>query len=303
MRNWSIRTRIMLGIVAVNLIGMITVMIYLHESYSGGLDVTEQKSATLGVAAWDALVDVAADEFGPITTRESAQKHVDALKSITGAEYGLLIDKTYMDEAAYASQVESAGVPNNWDERDTYVLLAATDVAVAEEMQLSAAADTIPEIGKIVGVENGACSKMCHDSVEGEGDFWGVRWSKDDKSRGHIVFPIVDEAGKAIGIVYSIDDISAAADSARKTMTNTAAVIAFGLIVATILVAVLLNALVFKRLDRMMATMEEISIRVAGGDFGAHFTPDGSTDEIGRFEQFFARFMDLVTGTLKSLVK
>jgi hypothetical protein len=35
----------MMGIVAVNLIGMITVMIYLHESYSGGLDVTEQKSA------------------------------------------------------------------------------------------------------------------------------------------------------------------------------------------------------------------------------------------------------------------
>ena len=53
----------------------------------------------------------------------------------------------------------------------------------------------------------------------------------------------------------------------------------------------------------MMSSIEEISIRVAGGDFGAHFQPDGTTDEIGRFEEFFARFMDLIAGTLKSLMK
>ena len=32
-----------------------------------------------------------------------------------------------------------------------------------------------------------------------------------------------------------------------------------------------------------------------------HFQPDGTNDEIGRFEQFFARTMDLVSSTLKSL--
>lgn len=303
MKNWSIRTRIIMGIITVNLIGMFTVWVYLHESYSGGLDVTEQKSATLGVAAWNALRGITGNNLGSITDRVGAKAHVDALKSITGAEYGLLLDKSTIDEASYASMVESESVPNNWDERDTYVLMASTDVAAAEEMQLNAAADTIPEIGKIVGVENGACSRMCHDSVEGEGDFWGVRWSKDHRSRGHIVFPIVDDAGRAIGIIYSIDDISAQADSARVTMNNTSMVITFGLIIATALVVLMLNGLVFKRLDRMMGSMEEISIRVAGGDFGAHFTPDGTTDEIGRFEQFFARFMDLVTGTLKSLTK
>lgn len=303
MRNWSIRTRIMMGIIAVNLIGLVTVLIYLHESYSGGLDVTEQKSVTLSVAAWNTLNEVSQGNLGSVTTIEGATGHVNALKGVTGAEYGLMLYKELIDEAAVRAELEAAGMAGSWDERESYVLLAATDVAAAEDMQLNASPDTIPEIGKIVGVENGACSQTCHDSVQGEGDFWGVRWSKDDRSRGHTVFPVVDDSGKAIGIVYGIDDISAQADSARESMNNTGIVIAFGLITATILVAIMLNALIFKRLDRMMASMEEISIRVAGGDFGAHFTPDTSMDEIGRFEQFFARFLDLVTGTLRSLVK
>lgn len=303
MRNWSIRTRIMLGVLLVNLIGMGVVMVYLHESYSGGLDVTEQKSATLGVSAWNTLVTVSSDEMGTITTREGAQKHVEALKAITGAQYGLLIDKTTLDEAAYASEVESAGVPNNWGERDNYVLLAATDDAASEQMQLQASPDSIPEIGKIVGVENGACSKTCHGAVGGEGDFWTVRWSEDDKSRGHVVFPVVDDEGTPIGVVYSIEDISSQANSARGTMVNTSLVIIVGLVAATLLIGLMLNALVFNRLDRMVASIEDISIRVAGGDFNAHFTPDGTGDEIGQFEEFFARFMDLMANTLKSLMK
>lgn len=303
MKNWSIRTRILLGVVLVNLIGMAVVMVYLHESYSGGLDVTEQKSATLGVSAWDALVDVGSEKLGDITTREGAQKHIDALKSITSAEYGLLIDKAVLDEAKYAAEAEAAGLPSDWNERENYVLLATTDPAVADQMQLQATPDSIPEIGKIVGVENGACSKTCHGAVGGEGDFWGVRWSQDDKSRGHVVFPVSDQNGKPIGVVYSIEDISAQADSARTTMVNTGAVIIGGLVAATIVIALLLNALVFRRLDRMMSSIQDISVRVAGGDFGAHFQPDGTSDEIGRFEEFFARFMDLMTGTLKSLMK
>ena len=303
MKNWSIRTKIITGIIIVNLLGMLTVMVYLHESYSGGLDVTEQKSVKSAVDAWSVIEELGHDYLGPETTREGALKHVEALKQITGGEYGLLIDKTMLDEAAYASEVASIGVPNNWDERETYVLVASTDEAADDDMQLQASPDSIPEIGKIVGVENGACSKTCHNSVEGSGDFWAVRWSKDSRSRGHVVFPVSNDQGKVIGIVYGIDDISDQANSARVTLTNTALVISGGLLIATVVVALLLNALVFKRLDRMMGSMEEISIRVAGGDFGAHFQPDGSNDEIGRFEQFFARFMDLVTGTLKSLVK
>ena len=106
-----------------------------------------------------------------------------------------------------------------------------------------------------------------------------------------------------MGVVYVMKDISAAANAARTSQVRTMFVIMFGLVVSTGAIALMLNALIFKRLNRMVASMEDISVRVAGGDFDAHFEPDGSNDEIGSFEQFFARFLDLVSGTLKSLVK
>ena len=43
-------------------------------------------------------------------------------------------------------------------------------------------------------------------------------------------------------------------------------------------------------------------MRVAGGDFYAKYTPSGINDEIGQFEKFFERFLDLMTATLRSLV-
>jgi len=63
----------------------------------------------------------------------------------------------------------------------------------------------------------------------------------------------------------------------------------------------MLDSWVFKRLNRMIHTMEDLSVRVAGGDFEAKFTPDGTQDEIGQFEQFFAKFLDLMTSTLRAL--
>jgi len=303
MKNMSIRTRILIGVVLVNLVGMLTVMIYLHEAYSGELDVTAIETVNVGRSTWDQLSGLAADEFGPITTAAAAQKYVDATKGVTGADVGLMIDKTALDEAAYAAEREAAGLPNNWDDRENYVLIASTDEATAEEMQLGATSDTVPEIGKLVGVENGACSRTCHGAVEGSGDFWKVRWSKDEFSRAHGVFPALDSAGKTQGVVYIVKDVSAQANGARSSQVRTMFVIMFGLVVSTVLIALMLNAFIFNRLNRMVASMEDISVRVAGGDFDARFEPDGSNDEIGRFEQFFARFLDLVSGTLKSLVK
>jgi methyl-accepting chemotaxis protein len=303
MKNVSIRTKILAGVVIVNLVGMITVMIYLHQSYSGALDVGANEATNLSLAAWQQINSLGADEIGPYTDVKSAQTYVDDMKSITGADYGLLLDKSAVTEAEYAKAREAAGLPNNWADRETYVLIASTNDDVADEMQLEAPAADLPEIGKLVGVENGACSKTCHGAVQGSGDFWKVRWSKDSVSRAHGVFPVTNQQGAAVGTVYLIKDISSDANTARTAQVRTMFVIMFGLIVSTALIAMMLNAFIFNRLNRMVTSMEDISVRVAGGDFDARFEPDGSNDEIGRFEQFFARFLDLVGGTLKSLVK
>ncbi len=305
MKNMSIRVRILALVVLVNVIGMMVAMIYLHESYSGGLDVTAAKSTRVSLGAWDEISSQSAEGSANATAEgfvTSGLPILEAMKKISGAEYGLLIDKTALNQAAYKAAMEAAGRPNGWEERDTYVLVASTDEALSQKMQIKATPDSVPEIGKAVGIENGACSQTCHEGVKAQGDFWGVSWSTDSRSRAHAAFPVSDGKGKPVGLVYTIDDISSQADAARGSMMNELLVITITLLVATLAIGGMLDALVFKRLTRMIVSMEDLSVRVAGGDFGAHFEADKSNDEIGKFEQFFAKFMDLMTATIRSLV-
>jgi methyl-accepting chemotaxis protein len=302
MKNISIRTRILVGVVAINVIGALLVVVYLHQSYSGGLDVSAQSSATLGLAAWEQISELGADELGAITATAPVGDYLGRMKAITGSDYGLLLDKSTVDQKAFEAAREAAGLASNWDDRETYVLVAATDEALGEKMQLKAAPADIDPGGRIVGVENGACSQTCHGAVKGTGDFWAVAWSTDSKSRSHAVFPVSDEAGKPIGVIYSIADISPQADSAKNSMIQTLVVFGITLFIATLAIGGMLDVWVFRRLSRMITTMEELSVRVAGGDFSVHFDPSGSNDEIGRFEQFFSRFLDLVSATLKSVI-
>jgi hypothetical protein len=299
----SIRTKILAGVVLINLIGAVCVAVYLHTTFSGGLDVSARQSVTLTKGAWEDITSRDAARPGFADYAKSARDALGRMKRITGGEYGLLLLKSAGDPKEYAA-IRSAGkLPDNWNEGETYVLAGVTDESFSGRMQLKATPDAVPDIGKVVGIENGACSKTCHNSVKGHGDFWGVDWSTDAHSRAHIVVPVVDAAGKPIGLVYGISDISAQANADRSSLVSTLLVIVFGLVSATVLIWWLLNALVFSRLTHMITTMEDIGERVAGGDFEAHFQPDGSTDEIGEFEEFFAKFLDLVSGMLKSLMR
>ena len=303
MKNLSIRFRILAGLVIVNFLGAIVVTVYLHQSVSGSLDVWAQQSVNVGSSASIQLGEVATDEFGDMTKGDAAAQFAEALKGISGAEYVILLDKDATSEEEYAKQREAANLPNDWDERENYVLLATTDEAAAAAAKFQAASADVPDIGKIVGVENGACLGVCHKAFGQAGDFWRVRFSDDGKSRAHVVFPVNNEKGDPVGVVYSIEDISKQADAARDSVYRTLAVFALTLLVATLAIGGMMDVLIFRRLTRMITSMEDISVRVAGGDFDAHFTPDGTNDEIGRFESFFGKFLDLVTMTLKSLIR
>lgn len=301
MKNLSIRWKILAGVVVVNLIGALVVVVYLHQSSSGGLDVAAARSLAVGSAAWDELVGGDADPAVAVDPIVSGPEALGDLKHISGADYGLLIDKTALDQAKYEKERSAAGLASNWDERENYVLIATTDEALADKMQFETPAGDVPETGKFVGIENGSCAKTCHDSMTAEGDYWTVAWSDDRNSRAHNIFPVTSANGQAVGALYSIEDISAQADTAKSSMLNTLLVIGITLLVATLVIGGMLDTLIFKRLDKMILSMEDISVRIAGGDFGAHYTAAGDTDEIGQFEQFFAKFMDLISATLKAL--
>ena len=301
MKHMSIRVRILAGVVLVNLLGAIVAMVYLHQSYSASVEVSAVRTVALGASAFEQLS--AGKTVDPVADPAGVDGLLGQMKAITGADYGFLLDRSSTTEEEYAKSREAAGLPNNWSEGDVYALVAATDEAAAARMVFNATPDAVPEMGKTVGVENGACSKTCHESITIEGDYWGVAWSDDRHSRSHAVFPVNNDTGTPIGVIYAIDEITVQADAARVTMMQTLIVICVTLFVATLLIGWMIDVLVFKRMNRMMLAIEDVSMRVAGGDFDARFEPDGTTDEIGQFEAFFANVLDLMTSTIKSLVQ
>lgn len=302
MKNRSIRTTILASVVLVNLLGAIVVMVYLHQSFSGSLEAEARDAVMVSSGIWQ---DITANGNGAVTADRllaDGGTLVERMKKVTGSDFGLLVSKDGLDATAYGKARTAKGEANDWDERESYVLAAGSDAALAERMQIGSAPDSVPETGKLVGIENGSCSKMCHGSVKGEGDFWGVSWSDDSKSRVHSVLPVADASGKPIGLLYSIKDISAHADSNKASLLQTLFVIGASLIVATLVIGGLLDALVFKRVKALTKDMEELTMRVVGGDFDAEFVPDGKKDEIGDFEETFAKFVQIVSSSLKSLM-
>jgi methyl-accepting chemotaxis protein len=170
-------------------------------------------------------------------------------------------------------------------------------------MQLkTTTAQDVPEIGKLVGIENGSCTAVCHRTIKQEGDFWKVSWSEDSNSAAHVVFPVAQKDGKQVGVVYAISNVTQQAESAKTVIYRTMIGIVVTMLVVAFVIAGMLDVLVFKRLNRMIQHMEELSLRVAGGDFDAKYAPSGANDEIGQFEAFFGRFLELMTATLRSLV-
>lgn len=114
-------------------------------------------------------------------------------------------------------------------------------------------------------------------------------------------FPVLDAAGKPAGAVFVIHDLTALADGIRSAQLRLAAVLAgVGVLLAGLMV-VLLNTLVFKRLDAMREHMEDVSLRLAGGEFDVVAPEPAAHDEIGDFERFYADFVHLIGGTLKQL--
>jgi HAMP domain-containing protein len=297
----SIRAKILTGVVVVNLLGIMVAMVYLHESYSAGVDADAARAVAVSKAAFEQLQD-ADTTLDPVKDHAAVADVLIKMNAISGAQYTFMLDKSATDQQTYTAARQAANLGDAWDTSDTYALLFATDEATAEKIDFGVPAGNVPDMGRIVGVENGACSEMCHEAITAEGDYWGVAWSTDRRSRAHSVFPVDGPSGP-VGVVYAIHDISAQADEARISMNRTFIVVAITLLVATIMIGYMIDAWVFHRMNAMMAAIEDVSMRVAGGDLDAKFEADQSNDEIARFEQFFANVLDVMTGTIKSLVE
>lgn len=299
MKNLSIRTRILASVVIVNLLGAMVLMIFLHQSYADSLRESAGGTAVQGLAAWEQFSPP--DGFHPVAEPSRAQQVLKEMKSVTGVEYALFVYEDAVDEGAYVHARESLDQPSMWDEDSAYALLVNTDDAVTADMQFDSAPSELTDEGALIGMTNGACWNTCHGGTPEDGIYWGIRSGDGGRSSAHAAFPVYAGGSEPIGIVYAIEDLSVQADQSATALTRTLLAVALTLVVAALTIGGLIDTLVLKRLARMTRHMEDISMRLAGGDFEAVFEPDGTTDEIGSFETFFADFISLVSVTLKQL--
>jgi HAMP domain-containing protein len=96
--------------------------------------------------------------------------------------------------------------------------------------------------------------------------------------------------------MFVVRDISGVYVSMRNTQRTLVGLSVIGLVLGCGLVMVMLNRLVFGRLQHII----RIATRVVGGDFETEIPVD-SDDEIGQFEQLFDQFRRVFVNVLSEM--
>ena len=196
------------------------------------------------------------------------------MKIQTGNAFAMFIQKKLVDESEWARTRGKAR--NTWNDWPTVVLANSTtsDELLDEAAIAGAGAD-----GTIL------------DEVERNGAYF---------ARG--VFPVRESSGKIVGGLVVRHDVTALHADMQLGLLRALALLGGLAIVASILVYPVVDRLIFRRLRTMMGTMEDMSVRLAGGDYSVGSVQRSlRKDEIGGFESFFGDFLRLVGNTLRTL--
>ena len=193
----------------------------------------------------------------------------DLLKKDTGAEVALLADKKFLEHAVWTSMRAAHGARDDWDDRPDVVLVNATSPDTALNDYAGALTD-IPADGAVIG-----------------------RVDKAGRTLLRGVVPFVDAAGNAAGGILAISDVTdvvAALASARLWLVGAFVAVA---LLLSIVVLLMLQRLVFARLDRIIAA----ATNLVGGDFDRPMTVSGD-DEVGQIERLYEQFRVVFVSTI-----
>jgi hypothetical protein len=216
--------------------------------------------------------------LGYMELGEEIDDFVARMKAQTGDDFALVLQKKHLDEKAWAA---SRGAQrNDWGD-DPEVVVA---VATAENL-----------LGAEAGVEV--------RDVPDEGRYLSTV-SRGERVLVRTVVPVSDAAGRKVGGIIALHDVTALSDRVKSERNRTILVLGAFAAATVLLLSLLVHLLVFRRIQRMTSTMQDVSTRLAGGDYDVgdrlHAT---SGDEIGRFETFLASFLSTIGSTLKDFDK
>jgi hypothetical protein len=237
-----------------------------------GVDLGKTAFALRAVLPWRGEAEL----IGYLELGQEIDDFLGVMKSQTGDDYALFLEKAHVDRAAWADQQRRAGRRDGWDDHPVMVLAHATaplawpgDARPASEV--SPAGETLKGGG------------LAAERVLG-------------------VFAARDAEGHAVGAVVVSHDMKAlraGLAEVRLRVVLAVALLAAGL---AALVVFMLDTLVFDRLRRMSELFERIPERMARGDYRIEVDlappPD---DELGRFERLFHRAIEVIGGALREI--
>jgi len=212
--------------------------------------------------------------IGYVELGEGITHFLGKMKAQMGNDFAMFIHKKLIDQSEWA---RTRGTErNSWNDFQDVVVVNST---TADPIVDQAALAGDPGTGRIL------------EESEREGSVF---------ARG--VFPVRDSAGTVVGGLVVRHDITALYRGMRDDLVKASAFMVGLAAVASLLVFLLVNRLIFRRLQTMMGNMEELSTRLAGGDYGVGAARRPAVnDEIGRFETFLGEFLTLVGNTLRGL--
>jgi HAMP domain-containing protein len=203
-------------------------------------------------------------EFG-----EELGQFIHAMKDQTGSDYGLLLNKKYMDRQFWSDSSKVWKRRDNWDDNPNFVV---ADKTTATESIFGFQGDlaSVPEQGEVL-----------ERFQEGTSVF----------VRG--IFPVRDASGNTVGAMFVVRDISSFYLVMQHTQQVLVTITVLALAIGTLLVLTLLTRLVFRRLDHIVM----VATRVVGGDYKTEIRVS-SDDEVGQFEQLFEQFRQVFVDVL-----
>lgn len=241
---------------------------------SAGKDLGKTAFALRAVKPWV----VGGKLIGYVELGEELDGFLARMKAETRDDYALLVEKRHLDRKLFAEVRQLAGRRDEWEDSPTEVVV---DTTASGPSMAAWSGDVVflPDGGLFLG-----------EATEGDRTF----------ARGAL--PVTDALGHRVGILVVRSDVTrmhANMTGARRLVIGLLVVVAAA---AAALLVLAVNVLVFARLRRTTALLEDVSARLVGGDYdvgGA--VPPEAEDEIGHFENFFGRFIAVVAETMKGL--
>jgi hypothetical protein len=213
------------------------------------------------------------DLVGFVELGEEIDHFLARMKAQTGDEYGLIVEKVFLDRQAWAAV--RAGRRNNWDDRPRTLVVNAT----------------MPE-EDVAGFEGDVSSIPDH----------GLYLAEEERAERAFVrgiVPVKDAAGRRVGGLMVLHDITEMREAMHAARRGLFAVVLAVTALFGVLIVRLVDRAVLGRVDRLRKEMEGLAGRLTAGDHDLVAPRATGDDEVGRAEDALGRLVDAAVAGLR----